>query len=82
MNEFYGFWRYICDMQEVDKLKEMWLTHGYGEREFEEACKVYNPNNPKSYTCKIDFWVPLFERLYRDSKAFRSWVKMEQFGSE
>lgn len=69
-------------MEKVDKLKEIWLKHGYGEREFEEACNLYNPNSPKSYTCILGFWVPLFEKLYQDSGAFRSWVKTEQLGAE
>jgi hypothetical protein len=66
----------------VEELRKLWLSHGYGQREFEHACKIYNPNDSRNYTCLTCMWWPLFENLYRDSMPFRKSIIPEFIDSE
>jgi hypothetical protein len=69
-------------MLNVEELKKMWLSHGYGEREFEHACRMYNPNDSRNYTQITGIWWPIFAKLYKDSMPFRKSIIPEIIGSE
>jgi hypothetical protein len=64
-------------VKSFDELRREWISHGYGDREFEWACDMYPLNDPNSYTCVTGYWKPFFCKEYQHNEGFRNQFKIK-----